>query len=529
MGRNGCGKSLLVKYLSQQELLDEQRKQGEQANEWKLLDSSDVAFVSFESHLQTLQDNPHLTVHDSITGGAGNLSKAAQYLVVRFGLFPLLHRTVSTLSTGEIRKCLLVSALSQEPRLLVLENAFDGLDVSSRQELKSIVSKTIKGLGSSGKLLVTHVNAEYVPPAQVFMSTHRPEEIVDEISTVSLVVRSEEKGNHVVTIRRPPGWSQEQLMYMSLGLDKDHNKNKNWTALAPWQDEDPTLPSLEDIQAVWKEDQDSKTPEKIISLDHVEIRRRRDGDTNKEKDDSEFATLLHELSWDIEKGQRWLIAGPNGAGKSTLSRFLLQREDGNGSNATAAVDDKDTTCDLTSGIYSKDKHTTIGWVSTESHVGTVVNKNGTGTGDGEGAPTAWDVISHGGSISESITAKMVQWVFGGGDSSKFRQILKNCPLEELSQGQQKLALIASALALRPNIIILDEPTQGLDWVNRRRVLALFERLCQANAEDLSLIYITHYREEWIPSIDHVLHLDGGRVLYQGPKKEYIQDYLGENE
>ena len=98
-------------------------------------------------------------------------------------------------------------------------------------------------------------------------------------------------------------------------------------------------------------------------------------------------------------------------------------------------------------------------------------------------------------------------------------MLKERSLQQLSQGEQKLVLIASALAKQPKLLILDEPTQGLDWVHRRRILALLERLCQAIPE-LSLVFITHYEEEWIPSISHVLHLDHGRALYQGGRKNY---------
>jgi molybdate transport system ATP-binding protein len=65
--------------------------------------------------------------------------------VVRFGLYPLLTRDVTTLSTGEIRHVLLIRALSQQPHLLLLDNAFDGLDTRSRTILKDIVTKTLKG------------------------------------------------------------------------------------------------------------------------------------------------------------------------------------------------------------------------------------------------------------------------------------------------------------------------------------------------------------------------------------------------
>jgi molybdate transport system ATP-binding protein len=106
-----------------------------------------VAHVSFHSHqgLLTERDDKtgdYLTAFKAIataSGAPGKLNPAAQFLVVRFGLYPLLHRTVDTLSTGEIRKVLLIRALSQRPKLLILDNAFDGLDVPSRDILKDLV------------------------------------------------------------------------------------------------------------------------------------------------------------------------------------------------------------------------------------------------------------------------------------------------------------------------------------------------------------------------------------------------------
>jgi ABC-type molybdenum transport system ATPase subunit/photorepair protein PhrA len=85
------------------------------------------------------------------------------------------------------------------------------------------------------------------------------------------------------------------------------------------------------------------------------------------------------------------------------------------------------------------------------------------------------------------------------------------PFYELSQGEQKLVLIASAIAKLPELLIIDEPLQGLDLRNRRLVLGLVERLCRAT--DVSLIYVTHHLEELVPSISHVLHLQKGRSIF----------------
>ena len=87
------------------------------------------------------------------------------------------------------------------------------------------------------------------------------------------------------------------------------------------------------------------------------------------------------------------------------------------------------------------------------------------------------------------------------------------PFSTLSQGEQKLLLVASAIAQRPSLLILDEPCQGLDLWNRARLLGLMEKIC--NVTDMSLLYVTHHEDELIPSIGHRLCLDDGRVTYCG--------------
>lgn len=164
LGRNGSCKSLLVDFLTNPGKYGDELLAGDPNHDST---SYDVASVSFDSHKQLLQDNPDDSVYRlrAEDGFGGTLSKAAQYLVVRFGLFPLLYRKVSTLSTGEIRKCLIIRALcdggadsknkvdltkqkfrsrQNDPKFFILENAFDGLGADSRQDLRSIVSKTIR-------------------------------------------------------------------------------------------------------------------------------------------------------------------------------------------------------------------------------------------------------------------------------------------------------------------------------------------------------------------------------------------------
>ena len=94
------------------------------------------------------------------------------------------------------------------------------------------------------------------------------------------------------------------------------------------------------------------------------------------------------------------------------------------------------------------------------------------------------------------------------------------PFAQMSQGEQKLTLIAAALARRPALLVLDEPMQGLDGDNRARVLRLVERVCSSTGT--SLVYITHHYEEVIPCVTHVLHLRGGVAEFCGERAAYEQ-------
>ena len=203
-----------------------------------------IAHVSFDSHRQLLEErdesknssnnNSSITAFKAIAkvGNApGKLNKAAQFLVIRFGLYPLLHRQVNTLSTGEIRKVLLVRALSIKPNILLLDNAFDGLDISSRQVLCDIVSKTIKGF--TNDILVQGIDSKDTNEnTQVIIVTHRHEELntIQEIDTIiywdnkNRKNKNKDKQNtwNVVRRRRRP----QRLCDSDRSNDDDIDQNK---------------------------------------------------------------------------------------------------------------------------------------------------------------------------------------------------------------------------------------------------------------------------------------------------------------
>ena len=98
------------------------------------------------------------------------------------------------------------------------------------------------------------------------------------------------------------------------------------------------------------------------------------------------------------------------------------------------------------------------------------------------------------------------------------------PFRQLSQGEQKMVLLAAALAERPRILVLDEPAQGLDLLNRKRLLATVQQVCAATGT--GLVYITHHYEEVLPCVTHVLLLKkGGHVAFCGERKAYEEARL----
>jgi iron complex transport system ATP-binding protein len=85
----------------------------------------------------------------------------------------------------------------------------------------------------------------------------------------------------------------------------------------------------------------------------------------------------------------------------------------------------------------------------------------------------------------------------------------------LSNGERMRCLIARALVVRPRLLLLDEPTAGLDLLAREQVLATVQALFENDATALSVVFITHHLEELPPATSDILLLDNGRAAAAG--------------
>lgn len=200
--------------------------------------------------------------------------------------------------------------------------------------------------------------------------------------------------------------------------------------------------------------------------------------------------VFQNLNWTVYPNQHWQIYGPNGSGKTCLLNLLT------GDHPQCYVNDIyifGFQRGNGESIWQIKKH--IGMVSNGFHLDYQVNCS------------AADVILSG--FYDSIglyqpasnNQKQIsaQWLSVLGLSKEAKT-----PFKQLSHGDQRLLLIARAMVKHPKLLILDEPCNGLDEINRLKVLSLIELI--ANQDDTSLLYVSHYQEDQIPSINNQLSM-----------------------
>ena len=457
-----------------------------------------LTHVSFESHSELLLNENTTTVHRALIPGGGNrLSPTAKFLTVRFGMYPLLPRFINTLSTGEIRRVLLVRALVSKPELLLLDNAFDGLDVHGRKGLMDIIERVLKGFQMD--ILVQGVgDAKDTARTQIVLFSHRPEEISDGMGVVTYL---DKENDNITTQARSGRHASELVKQLMFSSSVD-------------------IPSKAEISQFWQQGgKVDKTNNDDILVEAKNLHVTRD-DT----------ILLSNLDWVVQRGERWHLGGSNGAGKSTLSRLLLRISMDNNSEWVCSTSGRDAKVEGGQLNVAKSSYRTkrggVALVSTELHLHAAQNWSNLSILEvlTLGASFIFDADrSSQEDLSRNVQNDALVDIDLATTASKWLGLVKKDHLVEdatlnrkfsmQSQGEQKLTLIASALALRPSLLVLDEPCQGLDPCNRKLVLDVIEEICQTT--DMSLVYITHHNEELIPSIDRRLSLEDGKAVYCG--------------
>jgi len=96
-------------------------------------------------------------------------------------------------------------------------------------------------------------------------------------------------------------------------------------------------------------------------------------------------------------------------------------------------------------------------------------------------------------------------------------------VDELSGGMKRRLILARALINRPELLILDEPTTGLDPQARHQV---WQRLDDLKAQGLTILLTTHYMEEASRLCDRLIIIDHGKILVEGKPLDLIHEHVG---
>jgi len=200
-------------------------------------------------------------------------------------------------------------------------------------------------------------------------------------------------------------------------------------------------------------------------------------------------TVFENLDWTVRKGENWSITGPNGSGKTTLLQMVTGDHPQAYANEIYLFGKR-----RGSGESIWDIKQRLGVVSSEFQV------------NYRKPISAFDVILSGFFDSVGLycradseqAATAQAWVKRLGLSH-----LKEKRYDLLSFGERRMILLARAVVKNPEILVLDEPCQGLDPANRRRILNLVDVI--GRQPHTQVLYVSHHPEEMPACISH--HLD----------------------
>jgi len=214
--------------------------------------------------------------------------------------------------------------------------------------------------------------------------------------------------------------------------------------------------------------------------------------------------LLDQVSVTIRAGEHWALLGPNGAGKSTLLQIM----------ATCAYPTRghvDIFGHRLGRVNVFCLRPQIGHVSPHHRV--------------DPQRTVREVVLTGVTGTIQLVQRRETSAAELARAAGLIELLSltgrtDAPWQVLSQGERSRALIARGLMAQPRLLLLDEPTAGLDVAGREQLLASVDELRQHHP-GLATVLVTHHLEELPASTTHALLLRAGRVLAAGPAGDVL--------
>jgi iron complex transport system ATP-binding protein len=215
--------------------------------------------------------------------------------------------------------------------------------------------------------------------------------------------------------------------------------------------------------------------------------------------------ILSDVNWNVTSDQRWVVLGPNGAGKTTLLELASDWETPNA--GSVVVLGENTTHEDAEWIRPRVGIASSGMAkripATESVLDAVTS-------------AAYASAERNGENYDEIDIRrakrvLAEWGLGGHEAQA---------VGTLSEGEAKRLQLARAIMTDPELLLLDEPTAGLDLGAREELLAMLGAFAGVSNSP-AIIMVTHHLEEIPPGFTHALVLTNGTIAEAGPIAETL--------
>ncbi|MEF2566100.1 MAG: DUF3744 domain-containing protein [Streptococcus salivarius] len=377
----------------------------------------------------------------------------------RLDLTSLLNHRPQDLSGGQKQRVSLAGVLIDESPILLFDEPLANLDPKSGQETIDLIDKIHKEVGATTIIIEHRLEDVLYRPVDRILLVNEGELIFngspDELLSSTLLLENGIREPLYVTVLRQLGF--------------DTRSTQNLSQLDALDLSDLALPDR-----VLKDKRDSSS-DSILKVEGLSVSY---GDS---------PAIIEDLSFSLKKGERLAIVGKNGAGKSTLAKALCGFVPSQGKLTYKGQD--------ISQDSIAERSERIGFV--------LQNPN--------------QMISQTMIFDEVALGLRLRGIEEAEVEERVHEVLKTCglysfrkwPISALSFGQKKRVTIASILVLKPEIIILDEPTAGQDYKTYTDIMNFLDSL---QKQGHTIVMITHDMQLMLEYGDRCLVVVEGKVI-----------------
>ena len=380
----------------------------------------------------------------------------------RLDLTSLLNHRPQDLSGGQKQRVSLAGVLIDESPILLFDEPLANLDPKSGQETIDLIDKIHKEVGATTIIIEHRLEDVLYRPVDRILLVNEGELLFngspDELLSSKLLLENGIREPLYVTVLRQLGF--------------DTRSAQNLSQLDALDLSDLALPDR-----VLKDKRDSSS-DSILKVEGLSVSY---GDN---------PAIIEDLSFSLKKGERLAIVGKNGAGKSTLAKALCGFVPSQGKLTYKGQD--------ISQDSIAERSERIGFV--------LQNPN--------------QMISQTMIFDEVALGLRLRGIEEAEVEERVHEVLKTCglysfrkwPISALSFGQKKRVTIASILVLKPEIIILDEPTAGQDYKTYTDIMNFLDSL---QKQGHTIVMITHDMQLMLEYSDRCLVVVEGKVIADG--------------